>query len=102
MNFLAPPVNFRSVLDDTTASFSVLKALVRSGKSCCKVVSSHKLFLLDASLIEQPAHMNVNNIHPRMLQYPGFLEANGRKAVAVENKTLLGHLGNQSKFPFYQ
>lgn len=90
-NYLAPPANIRSLMDDPSASFAVLKALVRSDKRCSKIISSHRLFLLDVSLTELPANMNVNNIHPMMLHNPRFLEANGRKAVAVENKTLLGH-----------
>jgi len=83
---------FRSVLDDFTPALNALKSLVRSDKQVCKEIANYKLFLCNSSQIELPTNMNINNIHPMMLRNPHFIEANGRKGVAVENKTLLGQL----------
>jgi len=90
-NPLANPA-FRSVLDDFTPAMNVLKSLVRSDKRVCKEIANVSTFLCDSSLIELPTNMNINNIHPMMLRNPHFIETNGRKGVAVENKTFLGQL----------
>ena len=91
-NPFAPPAPVRSVLDDFTPPLAVLKILARSDKRVSKEITSLKHFLLDATLTSLPRNMNINNIHPSMLHNPQFLEVNGRKGVAVENKTILGQI----------
>jgi hypothetical protein len=88
---MAPPA-FRSILDNFSPALTVLKTLVRSDKRVCKELSALKAFLLDAALLEVPEHLKVNNIRPALLHNPRFIEANGRRGVAVENTTLLGQV----------
>lgn len=82
-------IRVRSVLDDFTGIFVVLKSLIRE-KKVASVLTSLSNFLIASEFLQTPA--NLKNIPPYLLYNPAFIEANGVKGAAVENKTILGKL----------
>jgi hypothetical protein len=82
---------FRSIMDNFAPTISSLQTLLRSHKKVCYEIASSSHFLLPESVISS-APINVNQVHPMMLNNPRFVETNGQKGAAFENKTLLGNI----------
>jgi ubiquitin conjugation factor E4 B len=85
----APQSALRSILDDSLAPFVILLSLSRD-KKVAKSVVCHQSFLVDQKFLHAPA--NIRNVPPMLLHNPLYVETNGLKGAAVENRTMLGKL----------
>jgi ubiquitin conjugation factor E4 B len=85
------PQSLRSVLDDSLAPFVVLLSLSRD-KKVAKSIVCQQSFLVDEKFLHAPHNIDLRNIPPMLLHNPLYIETNGLKGAAVENRTMLGKL----------